>query len=139
MGVNLAKLISAYMNMDPGRAYFLDVVSGEILSISISSPSSKELQELSVKIQADKKQYLKLPRRSSADNYKDMEEFIPTLTDQKLKQRLSDALRSGGTISKFFRDSLAGRNFESENWIKFKRKKIKDFIISVLKGSGVKI
>lgn len=139
MAVNLTNLIKIFSEMDRSRTYFMNRKTGEILSVDSVKPDLKELKLLQEKINTDKAGYVKLPKRSPADNFKDMEDFILTLKDLKLRSRLTDALNSGGTASKYFRDQLRGHNFETSKWNEFKNLRLKRFALDFLKSNGFKI
>ena len=128
MGINLSSLINIFMKMEPEKTYFLNKKTGQVLSFILSNLSKK-----------DKNSWISLPKRPNSEYYRDMEEFIPTLNDIKLQERLTTALNSGRYASKSFRDQLRGKNYETEKWNDFQRKKMKLFVISFLRQSGFKI
>lgn len=138
MGINLSSLINIFMNMEPEKTYFLNKKTGQVLSFILSNLSKKDMEMLEG-IKKDKDSWLSLPKRPNSEYYRDMEEFIPTLNDIKLQERLTTALNSGRYASKSFRDQLRGKNYETEKWNKFQRKKMKSFVISFLRQSGFKI
>ncbi len=139
MKLTEAALIKIFQTMDNDRTYILDRKTGEVVSMSVSSSSPRELRLMSERIAADKGRYIPLPKRPPAENFRDMEEFKETLTDVKLKQRLSDALISGRNAAKCFRDQLRGRNFETEKWNEFQKKKMREFAIDFIRSNGLKL
>ncbi len=138
MGISLSSLINIFMQMEPEKTYFFNKKSGKVLSFSISNLSTKDMEMLA-DIKKDKAAWLPLPKRPNSEYYKDMEEFIPTLNDIKLQERLKTALNSGRYASKSFRDQLMGKNYETEKWNDFQRKRMKSFVISFLRQSGFNI
>lgn len=138
MGINLSSLINIFMQMEPERTYFFNKKTGNVLSISTVNMSKQDMTTLA-EIKKDANFWLSLPKRPPSEYYRDMEEFIPTLNDIKLQERLKTALNSGRYASKSFRDQLRGKNYETEKWNEFQRKKMKSFVISFLRQSGFKI
>ena len=138
MGISLSSLINIFMQMEPEKTYFFNKSTGKVLSFSASNLSPKDMEMLA-EIKKDKVSWLPLPKRPNSEYYRDMEEFIPTLNDIKLQERLKKALNSGRYASKSFRDQLMGKNYETEKWNEFQRKKMKSFVISFLRQSGFKI
>ena len=138
MGINLSSLINIFMQMESEKIYFFNKKTGQVLSFVTSNLSKKDM-EIIEGIKKNKNSWISLPKRPPSEYYRDMEEFIPTLNDIKLQERLKTALNSGRYASKSFRDQLKGKNYETEKWNEFQRKKMKSFIISFLRQSGFKI
>lgn len=138
MGISLSSLINIFMQMEPDRTYFFNKKTGNVISISAKNMSKQDMTILS-DIKENSDSWLSLPKRPPSEYYRDMEEFIPTLNDIKLQERLIKALNSGRYASKSFRDQLRGKNYETEKWNEFQRKKMKSFVISFLRQSGFKV
>ena len=138
MGINLSSLINIFMQMEPEKTYFFNKKTGQVLSFVTSNLSKKDIEVIE-EIKKDKSSWISLPKRPASEYYRDMEDFIPTLNDIKLQERLRMALESGRYASKSFRDQLKGKNYETEKWNEFQRKKMKSFVISFLRQSGFKI
>jgi hypothetical protein len=63
--------------------------------------------------------YIRIPFIESNEAYGDMEEFILTLEDERLQERLRDATRGRGAFRRF-RDVLLSDPRERERWFQFR-------------------
>ncbi len=134
MAIKTDELLKTFLEMKPETAYFLDTKTGKVISVG-TTPTPAEIKLLKEKTIAGT--LLKIPRYSSSNNYKDMEEFIPTLNNVQLQKRLTDALKSGGNASRFFKDALMSHSREKEKWNNFRAERIINFINQFLKTSGL--
>ncbi len=80
--------------------------------------------------------YFRVPRDESDDAYSDMEDFIATLKNPRLQDRLNDALRGKGAFRRF-RDVLAEHEDEGERWFAFKRECLRRRILQWLDEEGI--
>ena len=80
--------------------------------------------------------YTHVPRDESHDAYGDMEEFIATVKNPRLKDRLDDAIRAKGAFGRF-RDALADHKVEGERWFAFKRECLRRRILQWLDDEGI--
>jgi len=101
---------------------YLDLKTGEIVQIfdDIMDPDEKE--ELDDKVDEGLgERYIAIPNAESYDGYKDMENFIETVKEVKLKEKLYNAITRKGAFRRF-KDVLTFYPKERERWFKFKRK-----------------
>lgn len=134
MPIKIDELLKIFLEMKQETAYFLDIKTGKIIGVG-TAPTPTEIKLLKEKTIAGT--LVKIPRYPSSDNYKDMEEFIPTLNNIQLQKRLMDALKSGGNASRFFKDALMSHSREKEKWNNFRAERIKSFINQFLKTNGL--
>ena len=138
MSLKLEPIIKAFFGLDKDSACFVDKKTGEVVVVSAAAPDPKKVLLLKEKL-ADGS-LIQLPKYPPKENYNDMENFVKTLKDIKLAQKLKEALESGGASSKFFRDALSSpkHRLEKEKWEQFKKDKIKIHILNFLKSNGIK-
>jgi hypothetical protein len=79
--------------------------------------------------------YVRIPERSSHTAYKSMEEFIKTVKDPTLKERLTHALQGKGAFRNF-KDVLIDYPRERKKWHGFNAKTMKKEIIEWLRSTG---
>lgn len=131
--VDLEALANAIDEMSQDRKYFLDEKTGEVIMTSAKAPI-EELRRIKERFDKDPARYKIVPRVSSRDSYKDMEEFIFAVRDAKLKLRLSQAIQGEGAF-KSFRDILETHTQEKEKWFEFRkdraRKRALDFLTDI--------
>ena len=69
------------------------------------------------------KRYIPIPQADTADEYRDMEAFIPTVGDARLQSELWRAIRGTGVFRRF-RDVLAIHLPERLRWLAFKENRV---------------
>lgn len=82
--------------------------------------------------------YLLIPKLESFEMYKFMVDFTYSITNEKLKNKLIDALEGKGAFRRF-KNVLNNNLEERELWFKFKDNKIKDYIVEWLESEGIKV
>jgi hypothetical protein len=80
--------------------------------------------------------YIAVPRAESRDGYQDMEEFIPTVRDQRLQDRLWRAIRGRGAFRRF-KDVLADRPREERAWFAFRDARLRQRVLDWLEEEGI--
>ena len=80
--------------------------------------------------------YIAVPRDDSHDAYRDMEDFVASVTDERLRERLADALDGRGAFSRFKR-VLSAHDEERERWFAFRDARLRDRIIAWLDEEGI--
>jgi hypothetical protein len=82
--------------------------------------------------------YLSIPRADSPDDYEAMEDFIDTITDLNLRQKLATSIQGKGAFRRF-RDVLV-RNPEVEaRWYTFKDERLRQRAIEWLAEEGIEV
>jgi hypothetical protein len=118
---------------------YLDLKTGEIIQIfdDIMDPDEKE--ELDDKVEEGLgKRYITIPNAESYDGYQDMENFIETVKDVKLKEKLYNAITRKGAFRRF-KDVLNSYPKERERWFKFKDEKVMERVNEWLDEEGIEI
>ena len=75
--------------------------------------------------------YVQVPRDETHEAYRDMEDFILTVGDERLRERLSDAIDGRGAFGRFKR-VLSAYDNERERWFAFKDARLRERIVAWL-------
>ena len=82
--------------------------------------------------------FITIPPESSHLGFEDMLEFIQTVRNPRLQDRLEDAI-SGRSAFRRFKDVLLNYPAERERWFKFKRERISQRMLEWLEEKGISI
>lgn len=80
--------------------------------------------------------YIRVPEAGSYQGYQDMEDFIATVRDERLQDRLWRAIRGRGAFRRF-KDVLAGHFHERERWFEFKDARLRERVLDWLESAGI--
>ena len=118
---------------------YLDLKTGEIIQIFDDIMDSDEKELLDEKVEEGfGERYITIPNAESHDGYHDMEDFIETVNDMNLKEKLNIAISGSGAFRRF-KDVLTSYPKERERWFKFKDEKIKERVNEWLDEEGIEI
>ncbi|TRZ89490.1 MAG: hypothetical protein D4R88_05410 [Methanosarcinales archaeon] len=118
---------------------YLDMKTGEIIQIFDDIMDADENEELDDKVDEGLgERYIAIPNAESHDGYHDMEDFIETVNDRNLKEKLNIAISGKGAFRRF-KDVLNSYPKERERWFKFKDDKIKERVNEWLEEEGIEI
>jgi hypothetical protein len=103
----LQELVDTYdMHLDE-LEFFLNIDTGDIVMLN-TFDRDEEDEELSEAIEDGFNEiYFRIPSRESHEGYRDMEDFAETVSNEKLKARLFNALSSGRKVFRKFKDTLS--------------------------------
>ena len=120
VAVDLEELCEAFEFSSVDNRHYLDLETGEIVNISDEFMDREDREELERKVE-DRfgERYVSVPYASSDEGYRDMQDFVETVKDQNLKEKLCIALDGRGAFRRF-KDVLLGYPEERERWFKFK-------------------
>lgn len=82
--------------------------------------------------------YVHIPERESEEAYKTMTDFIETVNDPALKEKLSSVLNGKGAFRRF-KDVLIDYPRERKRWHGYNAKAMKEVIIEWLENLGVEV
>lgn len=137
--VDLDQLYWAYEDATLENSYYLDLETGEILFFSELLMSDEEIEEKIGEIEDELgKRYISLPRTSPQEGYRNMSEFIETVTNEDLKQKLWIAIDGQGAFRRF-KNVLGGYPKERERWFEFKNARIEKRVKDWLKAKDIQI
>lgn len=80
--------------------------------------------------------YVAVPRDETHEAYRDMADFIPTIADERLRERLADAIDGRGAFGRFKR-VLSAHDDERERWYAFRDARQRDRIMAWLAHQGI--
>jgi hypothetical protein len=80
--------------------------------------------------------YMGVPEADSHEGYRDMERLILTVQDERLQDRLWQAIEGRGAFRRF-KDVLAGHYREEQRWYAFQDNRIKGRILDWLESEGI--
>ena len=80
--------------------------------------------------------YIRVPRADSHEAYRDMERFIMTVDDERLRERLWRAIQGRGAF-RYFKDVLFDHHRELKRWFAFEAKQQEDRMLDWLESQGI--
>jgi hypothetical protein len=80
--------------------------------------------------------YVEIPRQDSREGFMDMEEFIETVGEARLRDRLWGALRQRRPFRRF-KDTLLHDEAETERWYVFQRERLRERMQRWLRVEGI--
>lgn len=116
MKVDIKKIIDAIEMTADFTTEFYDVQNGEIVTI-FDNTSYEEQQELCDNIENNLDRYYRLPSQYEIHEYSIMEDFINSLSDTEIKNKLLCAIH-GKSAFRRFKDEVLYLGIR-EDWFKF--------------------
>ncbi|MBI5030122.1 MAG: hypothetical protein HZB51_06310 [Chloroflexi bacterium] len=162
--VDLGELETAFDNAFPERRYFLDLETGKV--VLITDDTNRELEDLYAELPEDANTAEAIQQREMQDwekedllladqvetgygtryirvesldphaGYRDMEDFIATVQDQRLRDYLRRAISGRGAF-RHFKDVLDENWHERERWFEFKDAQVRQRVLDWLAGEGI--
>jgi predicted nucleotidyltransferase len=80
--------------------------------------------------------YIRVPEADSHEAYRDMERFISTIQDERLQNRLWQAIQGRGAFRRF-KDVLAGAYREQKRWYAFQHDQLHERLLGWLESEGI--
>lgn len=137
--IDLQELCFIFEDSSSEHRSYLDLETGEIIRIFDDITDSDEKEELDDKVEEGfGERYITIPNAESYDGYQDMEDFIETEKEVKLKEKLYNAIARKGAFRRF-KDVLNSYPKERERWFKFKDEKVMERVNEWLEEEGVEI
>jgi len=96
--VNLSEICAAMEDNSGEVNYFLDLHTGEVLSVSDYVDDQEEIVK---KIEEEPDRYKGIPAISSSEAFQIMEDFIETVQDDEIRGALYDAIKRKKPIFSF--------------------------------------
>jgi len=119
-------------NIDMEMICYLNIKTMEptyVFPEKFSECLDEDLDEASEFVYEHKEDFIKIEKPDSHTSYKFMEAFIETITDDRIAERLSDAI-SFAKPFRNFKDILARYPDVQKEWYAFKNKKYIEYIKS---------
>jgi len=135
--VDLDELRAAYECTSEMNSHYLDLKTGEILLVVHQEGVAEQNEKNKEKVEGDDEgRYVKIPSTDSREGYKDMQDFILTVDDEDLKERLCIAIDGRGAF-RMFKEVLARYPEERERWFEFKEERMRERVVNWLKWEGI--
>ena len=80
--------------------------------------------------------YIGVPQADPHEGYRDMEDFVVTVEDERLQERLWQAISGRGAFRRF-KDVLAGHFREQERWYAFKDARLEQRVLDWLASEDI--
>lgn len=139
MPADLQELCAAFEDSYIEHRYFLDLLMGEVIFISDEFMDDGEREELDEKVEEGlMERYIPIPQDSSEEGYRDMEEFIETVEDADLREKLYIAINGRGAFRRF-KDVLLDYPKERERWFGFRDARVAERVQEWLECEGIEL
>lgn len=142
-------LIAAVETELPNVEHFLDLRTGEVLTIVAASESEKtdtaELDEIAAdnrriahSVRSEPERFRRVPSIASEAGFRWMQEFAASIALTQLRDEMQKALRdcTDDCFQAFRRCLQSAPEEERERWFAFRNEKIAEFIDEWLEGRG---
>jgi len=114
--VNWADLETAFERNAPDTESFLDLRTGDVITVA---QGAIDYAEMRAKVQAGGDSFLRIEPAASREQYKWMERFVASVTDEALRERLIISIDGKGAFRRF-KDVLLNYPAERERWFSYR-------------------
>jgi hypothetical protein len=114
--INWSDLEIAFERNSPDQESFLDLENGDLLAIIEGEPDAAARR---AKVANNPNRYLRVDPASSREQYRWMERFVASVSDQVLRERLLVAIDGKGAFRRF-KDVLLAFPAERERWFTYR-------------------
>ena len=114
--VNWSDLEIAFERNSPDQESFLDLENGDLLAIVEGEPDAAARR---ARVAANPERYLRIDPASSREQYRWMERFVTSVSDEALRERLLIAIDGKGAFRRF-KDVLLAFPAERERWFGYR-------------------
>ena len=124
----------AFDDIDPGNLYFIDRKTQKITLYTLKDLAG--LESLKKSMQQDPKRFAQIPKPQPAENMQEVEAFIATVHDPRLKESMQRAMTSHRPFREF-RDLLETKIKEKREWEAYHKKNLEQRTERFLKSAGL--
>jgi hypothetical protein len=119
----------------------LDTVTAETFAEELKQHDIPEwmlpmVQEAFAVEQDDSARYLGFPEAGASEDYRTMEDFIGTVSNQRLQAQLAHAIQGRGAFRRF-KDALLDHQEERERWFAFRTERLRERVVMWLREEGI--
>jgi hypothetical protein len=114
--INWSDLEIAFERNSPDQESFLDLENGDLLAIIEGEPDAASRR---AKVANNPDRFLRVDPASSREQYRWMERFVASVSDQALRERLLVAIDGKGAFRRF-KDVLLAFPAERERWFTYR-------------------
>lgn len=136
--VDLQELCAAYSHYHAESRHYLDLETGEIIYISefMDEDRTGELEE---RIEEGYGEcFISIPCESPEEGYRDMMDFIVTVEDEWVREKLIVAVNGRGAFKRF-KDALLDYSESRDRWLRFKEDRVLDRVMERLEYEGIDV
>ena len=126
-------LEAAFERNAPNVSSYLDLETGEVL---VFDGMSAEDQEQRAMVAASRDRYLLIDPASSREQYRWMEQFVASIDDESLQERLVIAIDGKGAFRRF-KDVLLHYPEERERWFSYRSNRLHAYMNEWLAEKGI--
>ena len=130
------ELEAIYAELDTGEDLDDDAMAAAIQQRDIQDWQREALAEADRVERGFGTRYVAIPRDDAHDAYRAMEDFILTVANRRLQERLSDAIDGRGAFGRFKR-VLSDHDEERERWFAFRDARLRERAVAWLESEGV--
>lgn len=124
----------AFDDLEPGNLYFIDRKTKKITLYTLKDLAG--LETLKKNMKEDPQRFAQIPKPQPAENMQEVETFIATVHDPKLKEAMRRAMTSHRPFREF-RDLLDTKIKEKREWEAFHKKNLEQRTERFLKSAGL--
>ena len=117
----------------PDAESFLDITTGQVITISRGDP---EAEQLRAKVTANIEGYVRVEPASSREQYRWMERFVASVSEEPLQRRLMISIDGKGAFRRF-KDVLLAYPVERERWFSYRSNLLHWHIQNWLANHGI--
>ena len=114
--IRWTELETAFERNAPDTESYVDAQTGEVIALVDGQPETAELRS---RVISGGDRYVKIEPASSREQYKWMERFVATVTDEALRERLIISIDGKGAFRRF-KDVLLNYPVERERWFTYR-------------------
>ncbi len=151
--IDLIELEVAFDNSSPDMSYYLDLETGSVVLVTseaihalqdedeedVESGKASDWFQNAIddarRVAADDVRYVVIPSPNAAEEYDSMRDFIATVANESLRERLWGAIQ-GGAFRRF-RDVLLDYPDERQRWFEFEQECDMQHILDWLADEGI--
>jgi hypothetical protein len=131
---DLSALAEALDDHAPGHDWYLDLVTGDVLPVF--EDFEDELLPVPREELEESPRFLNIPPRPSRDGWRDMADFVATVDDRALRQRLADAIEGKGAFGRF-KQVLQSAPAERDRWFELEGERLEEEARAWLASEGI--
>lgn len=137
MKVKLQKIIDALYDVNDDNALYLDTEAGETVLVYDGGVygGGDDVEDMTPDEVDESERFIFLPSSFDINNWQMMQDFIWTLEDTRLQDRLNDAIHRSGAFRNF-RDVLDEKGLTDE-WYKFRDASYRDIATEWCENNGI--
>ncbi len=128
-----SELEAAFERNAPNVSSYLDLETGEVLVFDGTNPDEHEQRAV---VAGDKDRYLLIDPASSREQYRWMEQFVSSIRDEALQERLVIAIDGKGAFRRF-KDVLLHYPEDRERWFNYRARRLHAYVNEWLAEHGI--